>query len=385
MGIQFNSYDFITKAVEKTGLENFGGQTFEPGLEVLIDSLNTDIDLSEGTAGYFHNLILQLLINRLEITRLINENPEILNEKIEKPLIIVGLPRSGTTILQTLLALDPAARYLRNFETAGPICPPPELIPESVDPRIQDCHQGMEGIFGMAPNLRGINGINFMAQGTAECQNLMAHEFIHLGWSTGSSLFLHGDWVGECNMEKAYECHKNLLQILQWKLPNDYWVLKAPIHLFGLDQLIATYPDARIVFTHRDPLGAMASGVSMAGNWTQFTAGQVDIKAISDWYPKLWAKGLSRALSVKEMLNTNQCLDIFHKDMTQDPIKTIEKIYAHFSIRFSKGAKKRMLTWLRDHPRSKFGSHNYTPEKFNLSGDKEKEMFNFYYEQFEFS
>jgi hypothetical protein len=240
----------------------------------------------------------------------------------------------------------------------------------------------MEGIFAMSPSLRGINGINFMAQGTAECQNLMAHEFVHMGWSAGSSLFSHGNWVGDCSMKAAFEWHQRLLQVLQWKLPNDRWILKAPIHLFGLDHLLETYPDAKIVFTHRNPLHAMVSGVSMVCHWSRFTIGRADVKAISDWYPGLWAKGLERALSVIKNLEKDQRLDVLHKDLSNDPIKTVETVYDHFHIPFSKGAKKRMETWLRDHPRSRFGNHDCTPEEFGLIPEREKERFSFYLKQF---
>ena len=383
MGITLHAPDFIAQAVEKAGSEDFGGRTFEAGLDALIHSLNTDIDLAEGTADYFRNQILQLLVNRIEVTRLVKSHPEISEESIEKPLFILGLPRSGTTILQTLLALDPGARYLRNFETAGPICPPPELIPESVDPRIQICHQGMEGLFEAAPVLRGINGINFMAQGTAECQNLTAHEFVHMGWSSGSSLFSHGSWVSDRDMETAYQWHKRLLQVLQWKLPNDRWVLKAPIHLFGLSRLMEAYPDARLIFTHRNPFDAVVSGVSMVCHWTRFTTGQADVKAIAHWYPELWAKGLGRALDARESLNPGQCIDIFHRDISADPVKTVERIYTHFNIPLSTGAKRRMKTWLRDHPRSRFGDHRPEPEALNLSPGPEKERFRFYYDAFD--
>ncbi len=382
MAIKLSSEYFISEAVKTTELDDFGGQTFEEGLKVLIDSINTDIDLTEGTAGYFQNQILQILINRLEITQLIKDYPEILEEKIEKPIFIVGLPRSGTSILHTLMALDPTSRYLRNFESTGRICPPPELIPESIDTRIQICHEGMEGIFAMAPVLRGINGLNFMAHGTAECQNLMAHEFIHMGWSSGSSLFSHGNWVGESSMKNAFQWHKKLLQALQWKLPNDRWVLKAPMHLFGLEHLLEAYPDAKIVFTHRDPFDAMLSGVSMVYHWTQFSTGQANIKAIADWFPDLWAKGLIRALKTIKNFNPDNVFDIFHQDISESPIKMVNKIYDKFNIRFSRTAQKRMQNWLRDHPRSKFGLHDQSPVEFYLNSAKERERFKFYCDRF---
>ncbi len=328
-------------------------------------------------------MITQILINRLQVTRLIKEHPEIQEEEIKAPIIIVGLPRTGTTITQTLMALDPLSRFLRNFESAGAVCPPPSIMPRVPDPRIQTSHDTLEGLLSMGPDLRGINGINFMALGTAECQNLMAHEFVHAGWSAGSSLFGHGNWVGVCDMTSAYAWHKRLLQIFQWKLPNERWVLKAPVHLFGLAPLLKTYPDVRIIFTHRDPVEAMVSGVSLVSHWTQLTTGQVDIPAIVDWYPALWAKGLERALAVRKKLKAEQVIDMFHSDLSQDPMGSMKKIYEHFDIPFSRTVQKRMQVWLRENPRSQFGTHFCNASELGMDPDLEKERFGFYYDRFD--
>lgn len=383
MGVKLVSKMFLENAVTASGLEDFGGDTFESGLEALIDSLNNDLDLGEGTAKYFRQMITQILVNRLQVTQLIKDHPEIQHEEIEAPIVIVGLPRTGTTLAQTLLALDPLSRFLRNFESFGAVCPPPRLMPHEPDSRIQASHDAMEGLFTMGPALRGINGINFMALGTAECQNLMAHEFVHMGWSAGSSLFGHGRWVGDCDMTQAYCWHKRLLQLLQWKLPNERWVLKAPIHLFGLETLIKAYPDARVVFTHRDPVAAMISGVSMVSHWTQLTTGQVDIQAIADWYPALWAKGLKRGLEVRDKLRQEQVFDLYHEELSQDPLGSLGKMYRHFDIPFSRTVQKRMQVWLRDNPRSKFGSHFYQADKLGMNPDMEKERFAFYRNRFD--
>lgn len=383
MGIKLAPQPFIDNAVNARGLDDFGGNTFTSGLNALIDSLNTDLDLSEQTAGYFSQVISQLLTNRLEVTQLIKDHPEIRDETISAPLIILGLPRSGTTLTHTLLALDPLSRYPRNFETTGAFCPPPALLPPEPDPRIQACHTNMEGVFAIGPQLRGINGINFMSLGTAECQNLCAHEFVHMGWSAGSSLFGHGTWVGDCDMAAAYQWHKRLLRVLQWKLPNERWVLKAPLHLFGLDRLVETYPDARIIFTHRDPFEAMMSGVSMVLNWTRITTGRANIRAIAGWYPALWAKGIEKALEIRAKLPARMVCDVFHRDLSADPLGTVERIYTHFDLPFGRAAKNRMQVWLGDNPRKNFGTHAYTAEVLELDAAKERERFAFYRSAFE--
>ncbi len=382
MEIKLAAQPFIENAVKTTGLEDFGGDTFRQGMDALIDSLNNDLDLTEGTTGYFEQVITQILVNRLQVTQLIKDHPEILDETINAPVFILGLPRTGTTITHTLMALDPLSRFLRNFESASALCPPPSLMPPEPDPRIQAGHDAMEGMYSMGPELRGINGINFMALGTAECQNLMAHEFVHAGWSAGSSLFGHGNWMGSCDMSQAYLWHKRLLQMFQWKSPNDRWVLKAPLHLFGLGALVKTYPDARIIFTHRNPFDAMMSGVSMVSHWTRFTTGQVDIPAIADWYPALWAKGLKRALAVRKNLRKDQVIDIFHTDLSQNPVGSMKTIYDHFDIPFSRTIEKRIRIWLGDNPRSTFGSHSCNPDELGMDRDREKERFGFYLKQF---
>lgn len=383
MAIKFSSGSFINQAVDATGLDDFSGRTFETGLQALVDSLNNNLDLGEGTAAYFQGTILGLLTNRLSVAQYIKDHPEILEEQIKQPIIIVGLPRSGTTVVQTLMALDPLARFLRNYETFSPIIPPPETLPGTVDPRMQVFQDAMEGIFAMAPSLRGINGLNFMAQGTAECQNLTALEFVHMGWSAGSSLFSHGNWVSECNMKNAYQWHKKLLQVLQSKLPNEHWVLKAPMHLFGLNHLLGVYPDARIIFTHRDPVQASLSGVSMVCKWTEFTTGQIDVAAVSNWYPALWAKGLERALSIRKQINNSQIIDIYHKDLSLDPARTIEKIYDHFGLPFSETVKRRIKFWLKDNQRSRYGSHRYSAKEFGMLPEKIREQFGFYFKEFD--
>ncbi len=383
MGIKLASQPFVENAAAIAGLDDFGGQSFEPGLEALINSLNSDLDLTEGVAGYFQHVITQILVNRLQVTQLLKDHPEILEEKIETPIFIMGLPRSATTFTQTLMALDPLARFLRNFESAGPVCPPTGLLPTVPDPRIQAVHDAMEGLFALGPELRGINGINFMSLGTAECQNLMAHEFVHIGWSCGSSLFDHGNWVAKCDMTWAYAWHKRLLQVLQWKLPNERWVLKAPIHLFGLETLLTTYPDARIVFTHRNPYDAMLSGVSMAYHWTRLTTGQADVPALAEWYPALWADGLEKALDVRDRLKKNRFCDVFHKNLMHDPIDTMKTVYGQLDIPFSRTAERRIRVWLRDHPRSRFGSHVCNAAALGLDPAKEKQRFDFYLNRFD--
>ncbi len=382
MSITVASEPSIELAIQATGLEDFSGTSFKNGLEALIHSLNTEVTLGEATASYFNQTIYGTLVNRLQVVHFLKAHPDIEQRAIHHPLIIVGLPRSGTTLLQTLLSLDPAARTLRNYETFPPMCAPAEEQREGADPRIAASHEIFEGMFNMAPNLRGINGLNFMAQGTAECQNLTAFDFAHMGWSAGSSLFSYGDWIADTDLSEPYRWHKKLVQFLSAKQPGDHWVMKAPMHLFGLDHLLTQYPDARVIFTHRNPVQTCVSGISMVCQWTQFSTQQVDAKAVCAWYPKLWAKGLRRALDYKAQLGSNQVLDVFHHQMMKNPLATIELIYNHFEMDLSISTRQEMENWLKQHPRTSFGTHKPTAQQYGLDADEVVHQFDFYMDLF---
>ncbi len=357
--MNFTSEMLINQAKEATGLEDFGGDTWKLGLETLVHSLNTDMELNEGCYNQFSMMLTQVLVNRLEVQKLIIQHPEIKEQSIKAPIIITGLPRTGTSIAHTFLALDPCARFLRNWESAMAVCPPPKLMSPSIDPRIQSYQTAMDGFFSAIPQLRGINGINFMANGTSECQNLMVHEFVHFGHAAGSSLFSYGEYLSDCDYGPAYRYHKKLLQLLQWKCPNERWVLKAPIHLFGLEALLAVYPDARIVFTHRNPLEAISSGISMVEKWTRFTTGKADRKAIADWWIRLWALALKRTMIVREKLDPGQIFDLDHSDISKAPLNAVSRLYEHFNILPSQSHAERMKAWLMENPRSAFGKHDH--------------------------
>ena len=242
MNDRLSSQALLESAVQSTGLENFGSIPFKDGLEALVVAINGNNDFYENAWQYLQAKILQILENRLQVEALVQRHPEILEEKIVAPMIITGLPRTGTTILQTLMALDPACRFLRNWETAMNICPPSRLLHSDTDPRIQAFHQTIEGLLQAVPALRPINGLNFMAGGTAECQNLMANAFRSFEYCAGFGLPAYGEWLLSCDMRPGYQYHKLLLQVLQWQCPNAYWVLKAPMHLISLDSLLNTYP-----------------------------------------------------------------------------------------------------------------------------------------------
>jgi hypothetical protein len=383
MTSRFSSLELMETAVRTTGLNDFGDIVFEDGLNVLVDSINEIVHSCYDQAiQYLRAALIQTLANRLQVTELIRNHPEVLNEKIVRPMIITGLPRTGTTLLQTLIALDPACRYLRNWESAMAICPPPELLNSAADPRIRAYHEFMSGVFQNVPILKAINGINFLSGGTAECQNLSAHAFRNLGYCAGFGLRTYGEWLVDCDMRPGYQYHHLLLKVLQWRCPNERWVLKAPMHLFALDVLLNQYPDARIIFTHRDPVAAMASGSSLVYNWAAICWQHPDPFRIGEWFPKIWEKALKKALLARDAHSPEQFVDVFHQDLIDDPLAAVSAIYRHFGLEVSPGHRYRIKTWLRDNPRTSFGKHSYAPDDYGLDRAREEDRFGFYLDRF---
>jgi hypothetical protein len=372
----------MDQARQTTGLEDFGEIRFRDGLEALVDAVNARADFHANAIHYLQTKITRILADNLEVTRLIRRRPAIRREAIAAPLIITGLPRTGTTILQTLIALDPESRFLRNWETAVNICPPPRLLRSAADPRIAAFSRTVEGLLQMNPVLEAINGLNFLAGGTAECQNLMAHAFRSMEYCVAFGLRSYGEWLLACDMRPGYQWHRRLLKVLQYDTPNARWVLKAPMHLIALDALLAVYPDARLIFTHRDPFAATLSGASLVYHWSTLAGRPPDRRRIGRWFPGQWARAMRQALAVRRRHRPESFCDIFFDELNADPVGTVRSLYRHWGLTVTPGHRRRMEVWLRDNPRASFGEHAYAAADFGLSREAIDREFAFYKDRF---
>ncbi len=379
MSANLNIDSLLSEAIEKTKLENFGNDLFLEGLKVLLNSCHNEARLNDLGIQIVHSMISRCLINRLQVQDWITRHPEILNEKIEKPLIITGLPRTGSTFLQTLLSIDPANRALHHWEANRP-CPPPELVYSVTDPRIQAMHKQIQITDQLKPGLQAIHPRD--AGGFAQCMVLLSNEFKSAEFTIMISAPTYDEWYYSCDMNSAYAYHKMLLQLLQWRLPNEGWALKNPSHLPWLDYLIEQYPDAQIIFTHRDPLKVIASASSLASTVFSLGSDQIDNKKIAAYYSKELAMEMDRAMEKRNNLNPKSFYDVQFSDLIADPIGAAKRIYEYFGRNVSIGHERRMQAWLRDNPRGKRGSHKYSTESFGINPSEVRKCFAGYQEQF---
>ena len=252
--------ELIAEACGATGLDDFGPDTFREGLAVYCGSVNDEAQLNELGDAAIRGNIVGSLANRLKIVDWVTQHPDVAAERIDAPLVVIGMFRAGTTFLSYLLEQDPANRALLRWETADSVPPP---TPENLHsgPRVEASRIGNDMLEQINPRIRAIH--HEEPDGPTECISVMSQDFKSLSWEAISNVPTYGDWLLEVDQRSAYEYHRLALQVLQSGGVRGRWTLKSPHHALNLEALTAVYPDARLVLLHRDPVVLCASVCSL--------------------------------------------------------------------------------------------------------------------------
>jgi len=371
----------LRAARRETGLEDFGGEEFREGLRRLVDSLNEDAQLNVLGRISARTTLQTSLRNRLQLWEHRNKHPGVAEQEIREPLFIVGLPRTGTTVLFNLLALDPANRAPLAWEVERP-CPPPRAETYHSDPRIEYTKKQFANLVRMAPNLYAIH--EFGAELPQECVAITGHEFLSVQFHIMFNVASYQEWLNRQSTVRALQFHRQFLQHLQSELPRKRWVLKTPGHLAAIDELLQVYPDARIIHTHRDPVDVMPSLASLSYALRGISTDVLDPHFVGRQQTDLWAGHLERALRARERMpnRAEQFFDVQFEDVAKDPIAVIERIYKHFTISFHDETRRRMQDYLVANPRGRYGTHRYSLEDFGLDRAELRPQFSDYCERF---
>ena len=359
--VPLDENSLINAACSATNLSNFGDDSWRQPFQVLIKSIEEEAELNLMGRLMTRNDILIWLKNRLEITDLIIQHPEILEEEIEAPMFIVGLPRSGTSILFELLWQDPDAGVPLLWEAMIP-CPPPEAKSYQCDPRINYVNRIVTQWERVVPEFSTMHEMG--GKLPAECGLIMANTFLSDHCASLQQATTYGMHYSQADLTHVYEYHKVVLQILQWKNPRKRWLLKAPEHQNNLETLFKIYPDARIVQTHRDPIKSMASATSLLGSlyWMRsdkpFDAGAFEDIIMGEATARRLEAVIDQRLS-KTVPEVN-IADSRYQDLMDDPISCVYKIYSYFNMELSEQAKKQMQNYLTNKPKGKHGKHDYS-------------------------
>lgn len=382
LGIEMSVLDdeaLLKKAQKQTGLDDYGDDGFREGYRVLLKSLREEADLNPIGRLVAKNTILRTLCNRLLVIDYIKKHPQVLQQEIKAPMVIAGLPRTGTTILQGLLAADPASRYLTFWEGSYP-CPPQK----GKDTRIQDTDKEMDIFCKFIPGFRAIHDMG--AELPQECITLMAMNFTSVQFELNFNVPSYQKWYFEQDLKPTFEFHKQCLQLLQHFNPKEHWVLKTPPYVSTIEMLLEVYPDARIIQTHRDPAKVIASVSSLYYALHALTSDAATAKQVGALELDVWSHHLNLNLASRQRLEgtpkAQQVYDLYFEDLLDNPVAAIEKVYRHFGMPWTDELQTAMQNFMQSNQRNKHGKHSYTAEMFGLDQQTMNAMFKDYYDYF---
>jgi sulfotransferase family protein len=379
--LDLDAEGLLARATRRTGLDDFGDHAFREPFGILLDGLEREADLTTLGRMIARADLGRLLENRLHMVAARKAYPEVAAGVVERPLVIVGLPRTGTTILHELLAQDPVNRVPMTWEVMH-VHPPPERSTYETDPRIAAVERHLGGVDRLIPNFKAMHPMG--ARLPQECVALTAHDFASMLFTTTHALPSYQAWLDRSDLRWVYASHRRQLQYLQWKCPAERWVLKSPGHLWALEALLAEYPDARVVQTHRDPLRVVASLASLIALLRSMASDAIDRGAIGiEWTERLVA-GLRHASAVREHppAGAPPVFDMHFRDFIRDEIAMVRRIYAHFDLALSAEAETRMRRFLAANPKDKHGAHRYTLADAGLDPVTERERYAAYQERY---
>lgn len=356
-------------AVEATGLVDFGDPSYREGLEVYVASLNDEARLNEVGALALEANLVGNLRNRLRVVDWRTTHPEVASEAVTTPLFVIGLPRTGTTLLSALLAEDPRRRALRRWESGDPV-PPPEAATFDTDPRIEQTRVAGQMLDSLNPGFKAIH--HEPAEGPTECVTLLGQHFTSLLWETVANVPTYGRWLLAADQRAAYAHHHDVLQLLQSRAPGR-WSLKSPHHGLALDALLAQYPDAHLVVTHRDPVPVVGSLCSLARSLSgTFTDADHTAYIAAHWVDVAEAI-VTRTADARARHPGTPFLDVDYANLLAAPLDVVRAIYAFDGMELTSEVEARMRVYLADNVQGKFGRHTYSLDEFGLREDEIRE------------
>ncbi len=358
------------QATEKTGLSDFGEDDYEEGLKVLCQSAREDANLHDGGRYVFCRRAVSALATRLHLVTLRNERKEIFQASLPRPLLVIGLPRSGTTLLHRLLSLADDSRALAAWEVLNPI-PRPGL-----DIRKFLTAAGIALMKRSAPDLDAKHRVE--ATAPEECTFLLDPSFRSPGFWLIFPVFGYLNWLLGQNMQPAYKTYRELLQLLQRSAPEKRFVLKAPAHTGHISELLSVIPELKLVQTHRDPIAVVASVNSMFKSMHGGGSKHFDLNRMARANLDMLATMTEHNFSSRDTIEPDRILDIRYDELTENPIGVLKRVHLHFDLpytdRYIDGATK----WLAKHPQGRYGRHSYGLEEFGIQREEVKERFERY-------
>ncbi len=370
--------ELVDAAQKATGLHKFDSDSYREGLGILLADANK-VNYPDAGLERFRAAVTGSLVNRLKTTEYLEQRPELLKRPIERPVFVFGIPRTGTTLLSNLLAADPGRRSPLTWEIEEPV-PPPTSATLYNDPRALVRLDAERKLLAARPDVGKY--YRFSAIYPNECMFFIAHDFKALIWEGRGKLPNYRDWLFQTDLTSTYAYHKRFLQLLQADAPG-VWNLKQPSHGLWLETLLKTYPDARLIWTHRDPLTATGSFCSLMKMGAGAFGLEPDMQWIGSNYSWQAVEHADRIMNSREKLGHDRIIDVHYADLMRNPIPVMRKLYQSLGDAFTAEAENGMTAWLADNPQDKFGKHEYKLAQFGLTPETVRGMFERYLAQYD--
>ena len=380
----FDEERLLRSACRSAGSDDFGAEPFLEPLRMLLESLRS-APLNDLGTMIMRGTLLRSLIQRLRSEQWWSEHPEILDEPIEAPIVVVGMMRSGTTLLQRVLASDPRLACAYGWEVGEP-APRRGWEPTAADPRVADAEQREEQVRTFATELFAIHP-TYVHEAEEEIV-FLADAFLSHIPEASCDVPRYRTWVDTQDFAPAYRWLRRMLQLLQWQKrqrgePIRPFVLKTPDHLGYLDVLLAEFPDAHIVHSHRDPVAVITSGASLNTTLWRTHGDDVDPREVGrQWLERMgWA--CDRAMAARAAIPAAQITDVAFADATADPIGTAASILGAVGLDSTDGSVAAMQAWItQDRKRESLPVHRYSAADFGLTDGQIDERFADYNQRF---
>jgi hypothetical protein len=375
----------LSEAVAGTGLSNWGPIPFRESLDKFLESLRAESQLTQSGLDRLRDGIVNSLATRLQLQAIHEANPSLGSSDVAAPIIIIGLPRSGTTNLHSLLAQDPAHRVARTWEVSAPF---PAVREEDYwsDPRIEAVQKIVESRGMMAEEIQA--ALPYHATSPAECGAILDHAFMSQYRQANAYTPTWSCWRDrEADWAPAFAFHKQFLQHLQTHYRAERWLLKSPEHLVSLDALAETYPDAIFIQTHRDPALVLGSVSSLICALRRLSSTRVDPVQVGREQFEMWAHGIDVTLAARAKWGAQRkVIDVHLADIARDPIGTVAGVYSQLGTPFTDQTRSAMLAFVGGEEDGREKKHNYRSHyelgDFGLDQDRIHERFADYMDRF---
>lgn len=359
----------IDAAQDTTGLDDFGddelfgGDLWRDGLRVLIESLDEEAALHELGQSIVPGELTAYVVNRLRVVDHHRRHPAIRERDITPPVVIMGQARTGTTMLFDLLAQDPAHRVPQTWEVDAPV-PPPRTETYATDPRIAEADATFAMVDLVIPEFRAIHQLG--AQLAQEDVRITGATFASAIFPTQYRVPTYMSWLlhdaqTQGHIAASYTWHRRYLELLQSEHPGERWLIKTPFHMWTLPELMAEYPQALLVQTHRDPARVIASTASMLATLRRLGSDRIVPAELAGEFSELILDGFERSVDARldGTVPAAQVVDVGFAEMMRDPIAAVRSIYDHFGFELRPETEAAMVTFQREHPREA-GGHDYS-------------------------